>query len=348
MGTDEVRSIKVFGGWEFLEGMVNSYPQTNYFRYIAFSNEEKLIIERYFFSKKNTPEFYNKDVDIRLFKDDDDMIFDRCAGNPPFGSQKIGDRDLYVKVLDKVIPNSKESKIICPTTFITYYTKKDKYTSIKRMIKDVKLISGNSFDATFSYDLAIITFDNSLDSDIYKDFFFIGYRNPELVSLIYNELEQMPKIGDKLIRFKSKNPFVDKDKYYVGFTKTGGNIRKGIKQWDFYTFYTKDYPIEKGYISESWECGIPFDSKEDAEDYKNYLNTDIALFSLYVYKKNKDLGSGSVPYVPYKVDINDLAQRISSISDYSVQDVINYITEEMKPYGLKSRPSKSNKSKKEK
>jgi hypothetical protein len=358
MSTDEVRSIKVFGGWEFLEGMINSYPKTNYIRYIAYSKDEKIIIEKYYFSKKDTPEFYNKNIDIRLDKEDDNTIMNRCAGNPPFS----GSAETVAKILEHMVATSEEAKIIAPSTFVKSFAYINKFIELKEQIVDVEPLRENNFDASFASEVAIFHFKRGEKSDYWKTLLFEGTSNPELAKLIHNEFSKMEKLSDKFEYFKVQktlevevngeikkesvyvpNPKFtpDKNKYYVGIPAVRGNRDKksSIQKWDFYTFCPEYQGVEKGKPNSSWHCGIGFDSLKDAEDYRRYLDTDIAMFPLFLYKKHNKL-LNYVNYVPYRIDINDLAERISSISDFSKQNVIDYISDEMKPYGLKAKPKK--------
>ena len=83
-------------------------------------------------------------------------------------------------------------------------------------------------------------------------------------------------------------------------------------------------------------CGKEFDSLEEAQKFRDYLDSDIAMFALSIVKKNNNIQC-SLPYVPYMTTIEETATAVSKISSYTKEQVIEYITNEMKDFGWKTR-----------
>ena len=351
----------ISGGREYLRYEVtdtNSRNNTyNNIVYISFSDEESRMINiEVNVSKKTSYLYEDKNVDIIQYSEMDEfnMIFDKLIGNPPYGGQKKGSSNFYIKVLEKVVPLSKESIILCPKTWTSSFAWADKFINTKKRIVNSVDVNPNEFGADFASEVSIYYFRNDEESNYYKTLLFKDFTNPELTSFIYEYFRTLPQMSDKFISFKKKitkkqeneknetirvsviNP--KSDKYYVGIPEVRGHRNQDTSEviWDFYTYCSNDDTVMKGSVKENWMCGKEFDSLEEAQKFRDYLDSDIAMFALSIVKKNNNIQC-SLPYVPYMTTIEETATAVSKISSYTKEQVIEYITNEMKDFGWKTR-----------
>ena len=117
------------------------------------------------------------------------------------------------------------------------------------------------------------------------------------------------------------------DKYYMGIPEVRGHRNQDTSEviWDFYTYCSNDDTVMKGSVKENWMCGKEFDSLEEAQKFRDYLDSDIAMFALSIVKKHNKVYN-YINYVPYMTTIEETATAVSKISSYTKEQVIEYIT----------------------
>ena len=261
----------ISGGREYLRYEVtdtNSRNNTyNNIVYISFSDEESRMINiEVNVSKKTSYLYEDKNVDIIQYSEMDEfnMIFDKLIGNPPYGGQKKGSSNFYIKVLEKVVPLSKESIILCPKTWTSSFAWADKFINTKKRIVNSVDVNSNGFGADFASEVSIYYFRNDEESNYYKTLLFKDFTNPELTSFIYEYFRTLPQMSDKFIPFKKKitkkqenekNETIrvsvidpKSDKYYVGIPEVRGHRNQDTSEviWDFYTYCSNDETVMKG------------------------------------------------------------------------------------------------------
>ena len=335
----------ISGGREYLRYEVtNINSRNNTYKnvvYISFSDEESRMIDIEVNASKKTSYLYeNKNVDIIKYSEIDksNMIFAKLIGNPPYGGQKKGSSNFYIKVLEKVVPLSKESIILCPKTWTSSFAWADKFLDTKKRIVKSVDVNPSEFGADFASEVSIYYFRNDKESNYYKTLLFKDFTNPELTSFIYEYFRTLPQMSDEFISFKNKQFVVNVDKYYVGIPMIRGHRNQDTSEveWDFYTYCSNDDIVKKGEISSKWQGGKEFDSLEEAQKFRDYLDSDIAMFALSIVKKHNKVYN-YINYVPYMTTIEETATAVSKISPYTKEQVIEYITNEMKDFGWKTR-----------
>ncbi len=235
--------------------------------------------------------------------------FDVVVGNPPYqGRLHLDFLELAYKLRKKFIV------WVHPSAWLI--DKKDKikrYGEIKKLleksVKEITIFNGNPiFNVVLKTPFIIEMIDkDKKDSKIEVD---DRINNKKLV---YNSIYEINKWGDNTIypdlEKKIFNLLKDnlenhrnkgRGEFYVNLSPIRGVSEKKrtdkIFGKNYYTFLDRNEKIEKEKTRPIW---FPFNDKNQAENFFDFLKTDWARFCLALRKNNIHLHRGELKYVPW-------------------------------------------------
>ena len=289
--------------------------------------------------------------------------FDICLMNPPYLGDNRNDYNFPLKFLNKVCEISNRVISIQPIMFIfkTYDRKSPEFTE-KTAIQNVETyktsideVNMDEFDAKFGNKIGIIDINTQIEIGIFtvnnKEYQKVSevtkFSHDKLLTKfaeICKTLSAENNIGQHMIYAADKRDIKGLDqkekdnksnKWFVNIAIVRGN--KGTA--DMYSVIPKDRNAEYGNRPSSY---INFNSKEEAENFINYVKTDFVSSCLYLYKYDLNLAP-LLRYIPW-FDFSDphFSKSPKEIDDwlfkkYNISDEIRKHIEEILPdyYGIR-------------
>ena len=259
-------------------------------------------------SKKYLLGCSNITCDDSLKHNYNDMKFDVVIGNPPYNN------NLHIKFFIKAFNISKRFVLfIHPSTWIFNDKPSKKYNSVKEMVKNhivnFTLINAfKAFEGKINLNVPIcITF---LDKDLKNEKVLVVDEESDNKT-IYENIFDINKYGNSPIAASLKNKILTLSnvdnldshkntvgKYFVGLTKTRGNISKNGsgKVNDFYTFLPRGELVTE---KQEKSVNYGFQSKNEAENFIFYLKTFFVRYALSIFKIKLSLHRGEMKAVPW-------------------------------------------------
>jgi hypothetical protein len=246
--------------------------------------------------------------------------FDIVVGNPPYQSYT------HLKFLNKSIDSVKEDGVVLfvqpsqpfldvkPKTLVN--DERIALVNVQKYNTKLILVNGNLlFNSKMFFTPLSITYlikhdrigkfivDDRTKNTIFeyptlKEVNLLGFSKEyqSLKSKIFEKVEENGHINLWKKKF---------GKYYVGISEIRGNIcEKNMIKYDFYTILPQESPITESPNSKHFNAG--FETKKEAENFKEYLKTKFARFCLAIYKINSTLaGTSSVLNAIPILDFNE-------------------------------------------
>ena len=259
--------------------------------------------------------------------------FDIILMNPPYGSDKSGDRYLHFKFVNKCLEFSDKQVVIMPVRMFKsdnkiYNQFKEKYDPSLISIEEVKstLFEGTHMENTAIYyfnkskknnDIIIIKYENG-QVDHKKSLFdlsrFTDYEK-EISKYLYRETKpnytdlkvrdvRIKKDKEKLTEFLNKELLkrLNKKVYLLTNLANGGMNGKWISGNAGQIFNNQKDLIEYGIKSKGAAKNImQFDTLKEAENCKIALNNNVLRWILYKVQDDQSITSRIYKYIP---DIN--------------------------------------------
>ena len=268
--------------------------------------------------------------------------------NPPYDGQT----NLYGKLTNEALKHAKE--VVCLSPYLNYLkdSKTEKLSEISQelepYLKNWELVNSNIFDAEFDKQLCIFHFsDVCKDKKYFDDIYWTIFSNMKLAKNILIKIKNYNIKCHNVcsMRTVSKKEF-DNYKYNCIMTFKRGNFNKdtGKKCFDWTTLFD-----EKKQTNFALKCkdiktpnchSIPFNTEIECKNFVQYCNTDIVMFIIYAYKRSLSQSS-NLQYIPY------MSTYTKSWSDDEIakeigltKEEVDYIREEMKDFGWKTRKNK--------
>lgn len=265
------------------------------------------------------------------------MNFDKIIMNPPYD----GNSNLYGKLTLAAKQHSKE--VICLSPYLNYLsTSQKKQTKeiskeLMQYLESYELVDPSSFDAAFDKELCIFHFkDNPSQKIDIDDLYWKNFSDPKLTkSILEKMIQYKDHCYDKII---SKKTF-DNYEFKVVFTGVRGNCKGGKKSWDWTTLLDEDktinFKISSNYKGDLY--GFPFNTEDECKEFVKWTNSDIFGYLILIQKHSMNMDKWLFKLIPY-FDFTEEWDDEKRCKELKLtKEEYNYIVEEMKDFGWKTR-----------
>lgn len=272
--------------------------------------------------------------------------FEFTVTNPPFN------RNIDLKIVSALEPLCEEMVIVHPSTWVLDLKGKSKLygrfkDQLEGKVKSVELFNGNPVFWIGLFVPCVITHIGENSGKIEVDYFGDKFS--------VDSLDEVTKFGsnwhaivkpfyEKMKNYCSENGSVwdenvfeiEEGKHYVQLAAIRGHVDltgdgSRIVKDDFYTMVMENSEKNKGIRQTNLHRPgnpiptIPFDSKNEQNNFINYLKTDFARFCLSLYKNGCDLGLGELSMIPW-LDFTDSWNDEKLFAHFGVnEETQNYI-----------------------
>lgn len=238
------------------------------------------------------------------------MKFELIQGNPPYDGRNF----LYTKILYTAWNNSNAISWLCPTTFVDgVYKRNDTYNRVilhfKKYLDKFEDVDPSEFDMLIAQKTLGIFY------------FYINCTNPVNMDTLcwrfYEHPEKVEAICKKILEYCKKNSLKNKrlsPKKIVGTTpQPDPNFKCNPNKWYYgcswvrgtngdWTWITlvgeKDLPV-KGNVRDTWFHAWEFDTEEEVNSFKDYLNnSEILKFAVHLEKLNQTNNENDFSFFP--------------------------------------------------
>lgn len=311
--------------------------------YIAENEEQKIQVEKNI-NRRN--EMYDtvmtfetgkgKNVVNNLEVWMENKKFDCIIGNPPYAGKG---HPLYLRILETIKPMTNEVVWLCPSQWVKNYKDSDyvaeiKKTTCKDLIEHENV--GNPFsDAGLGNEVAIYHFGNAKKYEDYEDIRLERFAKPKLAK---NILSKLLKYNDNLNLHDFKKNDKTQTGFWVNCSWLRGNVHEAKPCWDWTTLFSEEnktsFSFVKGQLWHHWK----FETKNECKNFVNSIDCDILMFAIFCGKVNTSITGNMLELVPWFGDYThewteDMIQKELGLTD----EEVNYIHEEMKEFGWKTR-----------
>jgi 16S rRNA G966 N2-methylase RsmD len=275
--------------------------------------------------------------DFFVFANEINMKFDVIIGNPPYG------KGLHLKFLELSSNLADKVVFVEPAAWVQSHKSNKKYRDLfAPHLVNVELVNGQLYfpNAEIGADLGIFVLDMNnekpcIDIDSLR---YASHTNPGLSKHIHTKLKFDISIANVICIKRTTKKFV------CNISNLRGHVDKSSKSknWNFYTIFTtndlKPSEIEHKKTGSKIPHWVEFDTMLEAKNFIDYCNTDFAMFMLRYEKNNMNITSGELKAIPYMEDYTKpwTDERLAEYFKLTNEEV-EYIKEEMKPFGYKAR-----------
>ena len=264
--------------------------------------------------------------------------FDCIIGNPPYAGKG---HPLYLRILETIKPMTNEVIWLCPSQWVKNYKDSDyvaeiKKTTCKDLIEHENV--GNPFsDAGLANEVAVFHFGNAEKYENYEDIRLERFVKPKLAKSIWNKFD---KWNAKNGNIDNYNKVDSKKKYYVRAQWIRGNqdLKTNRPKWDWTTLFgtdqRTDFSFKPNDLTNYWN----FSTTEECKNFIASTETDILMFAHFISKISYSNNNQVLAIIPWFGDYThewteDMIQKELGLTD----EEVNYIHEEMKEFGWKTR-----------
>ena len=318
----------------------------------AFELFNKTVVSNDEFGNNDTAIFVDTEINKNAWKDFIKDLstmpkFDVVIGNPPYEGKG---RPLYLQILEVCHKVADKVIWLCPSQWVKNY-KDSSY--LKEVKEHCPLIShehiSNPFeDAAIANEVGIYEFGKSDNYENYDKIKLERFSNPLLAKSIWTKFENYSDFIEKHTR-EDKN--LSK---YVRAQWVRGHFLAGKPLWDWTTLFGEEQKVDfvKHKLEATTTSTPHFWNFETEEECKNFIastETDICMFAHYICKTNQANNNQNIALIPWFGDYTKQWTEDMIAKELGLtQEEVDYIHEEMKPFGWKAQPKtrKTRKSKK--
>lgn len=252
--------------------------------------------------------------------------FDIIIGNPPYSIAHKADQ-AYISILSDIYDYGQQIVWLCPSRWVKCsHTKQNNVLNFKKYcnLTNYKIV-GNPFDIGVE-DVGIFVFDkNKIKIDVNEIYFKERFSNVALAKSIKHKVEQYTSKNNITKLLNNDNAF----KFICSFIR--GHINNGKPAWDWTTIRSENN-AKKGAV-------FTFASENEMNNFWNVMNTDIMYFVVYTFKDDRNLTMYLFSHIPYLKDYTHVWTEQEIANELGLtQKEVDYIHEEMKPFGWKAQP----------
>jgi hypothetical protein len=249
--------------------------------------------------------------------------------NPPY---KGGGNPLYLKIIEYCTKKSDTTIAICPTQWTSSgkYNKWYEYYRNNLKCSSFEKVKNLFEDVFVANDLGIYVFDQKGGLDLHE-LQWCKFIKPEMAKNIANKIKYYCENINNLSKMQCIDYNYDN---YVTLPWIRGHYDDVKPCWDWPTLISEK---AKTNFTKNPKKTIFFNFKtvEECENFVNYLDNDITMFSYYLVKINYHIELYNVPYFDNYENkwTNDRIKEKLSLTD----EEVNYIKDEMKDFGWKTQ-----------
>lgn len=262
--------------------------------------------------------------------------FDIIIGNPPYEGKG---HPLYLQILEICCKIANKIIWLCPSQWVKNY----KDSAYLKKIKDhCPLISHNHIsnpfdDACLANEVGIYEFGANNKYENYDEIKLERFSNPKLAKSIISKFENYTDNLWKHDKFNTKEKVYDK--FCVNATWLRGHFLAGKLAWDWPTLFSEENRIRYDFKKMSCTHHWYFNTKNECKNFVSANETDICMFANYVAKINNSTTSLQLTLIPYLKDYTHAWTEQEIANELGLtQKEVDYIHEEMKPFGWKAQP----------
>lgn len=270
-------------------------------------------------------------------KDIEGMKFDVVIGNPPYEGQG---NPLYLQILEVVNKVSDKVVWLCPAQWVLCgkYNKWYQHYIDTLKCEDYQHIDSPFKDAGLANKVGIYTFGKNKIINL-----------NEIKWTKFNNQILSKCIADKIGLYCNKEnlgmyKLIDNNyAYYVNASTIRGNVHESKPCWDWTTLFGETQRKVFTKNTKKWMFWN-FKTEKECKNFIASTETDILMFALYIVKFNNNMNRGETDNMPWFGDYTKewtepMIQKELGLTDEEVE----YIHEEMKPFGWKAQPKKRSK-----
>ncbi len=266
------------------------------------------------------------------------MKFNVCVGNPPYDGKG---NPLYLQILEECNKVCNNVIWLCPAQWVKNYKdskflKRIKTETCKNLISHEHI--ANPFnDAFVANEIGIYHFGTAEKYENYEDIRLERFKNPVLAKSIWKKFENYTDNLEHHNRIDKGLPYFP----HASFIR--GHFIDGKCLWDWTTLFGEsqhtDFSKKIG-TSQSPYLYWNFATELECKNFIASTETDICMFAHYICKINQ-ANQGTVKLIPWFSDYTHewTEEMIASELGLTPEEV-NYIHEEMKDFGWKTRVKK--------
>lgn len=323
--------------------LAKQYAVKNSVTYIT-DNKEKYDE---FLKAINNKENYGEDDFVEFVEDwknigevlKDMLKFDVVIGNPPYEGKYT---PLYLQILEVCQKVANKVVWLCPAQWVKSYHYTDSCGKIRKIVGE-SLCSyehiSNPFENTYlANEVGIYVFDKSKENINYNEIFWEKFTKKDLAKSIVNKFKSYK---DNVNNHSDRTNISILPGNWCNICRIRGHFHKSKPCWDWTTLFAKDTKNNFQYKVSTHMNHIKFDTIEECKNFIAYTETDIVMFALFTSKDNNNQTPSMLALIPWLGDYTKqwTEKEIANVLELTPEEV-NYIHEEMKPFGWKAQPKK--------
>ena len=270
--------------------------------------------------------------------------FDIIIGNPPYEGKYT---PLYLQILEVCQKVANKVVWLCPAQWVKSYHYTNGCEEIRKVVGKTlcsyEHISNPFEDAEFANEVGIYEFDYNKENIDYNEIFWDKFSNKELAKSI---VSKFISYKDNVNKHSDRTNVSILPGNWCNICRIRGDvIRKGLNAgtplWNWTTLFAKDTKNNFQYRIGTHMNHIKFDTIEECKNFIAYTETDIVMFALFTSKDNNNQTPSMLALIPWLGDYTKqwTEEEIANVLKLTPEEV-DYIHEEMKPFGWKAQPKK--------
>ena len=278
-----------------------------------------------------------------------DMKFDVIIGNPPYEGKYT---PLYLQILEVCQKVADKVIWLCPAQWVKSYHYTNGCEEIRKVVGKTlcsyEHISNPFEDAEFANEVGIYEFDYNKENIDYNEIFWDKFSNKELAKSI---VSKFISYKDNVNKHSDRTNVSILPGNWCNICRIRGDvIRKGLNAgtplWNWTTLFAKDTKNNFQYRIGTHMNHIKFDTVEECKNFISYTETDIVMFALFTSKDNNNQTPSMLALIPWLGDYTKQWTEDEIANELGLtKEEVDYIHEEMKPFGWKTQPKNRKKRK---
>lgn len=263
--------------------------------------------------------------------------FDVVIGNPPYEGKYT---PLYLQILEVCQKVANKIVWLCPAQWVKSYHYTNSCEEIRKIVGEslcsYEHISNPFENAYLANEVGIYVFDKSKENINYNEIFWEKFTKKDLAKSIVNKFKSYK---DNVNNHSDRTNISILPGNWCNICRIRGNVRESKPCWDWTTLFAKDTKNNFQYKISTHMNHIKFDTIEECKNFIAYTETDIVMFALFTSKDNNNQTPSMLALIPWLGDYTKqwTEEEIANALELTPEEV-DYIHEEMKPFGWKAQP----------
>ena len=265
--------------------------------------------------------------------------FDIIIGNPPYEGKYT---PLYLQILEVCQKVANKVVWLCPAQWVKSYHYTNGCEEIRKVVGKTlcsyEHISSPFENAYLANEVGIYIFDKSKENINYNEIFWEKFTKKDLAKSIVNKFKSYK---DNVNNHSDRTNISILPGNWCNICRIRGNVRESQPLWDWTTLFGEVSKNNFKYKVGTHMNHIKFDTIEECKNFIAYTETDIVMFALFTSKDNNNQTPSMLALIPWLGDYTKqwTEEEIANVLKLTPEEV-DYIHEEMKPFGWKAQPKK--------